>query len=80
MNHMFYDNNDLAKLYDYDLILLDLNLPDMNGHEVLRQLRNAKIKTPNTRWVRSTSMRSLSVIRLEDVSVTQPSSRLRIQV
>ncbi len=37
---------DLAKLYDYDLILLDLNLPDMNGHEVLRQLRMAKIDTP----------------------------------
>ena len=37
---------DLAKLYDYDLILLDLNLPDMNGHEVLRQLRLAKIETP----------------------------------
>jgi len=37
---------DLAKLYDYDLILLDLNLPDMDGHEVLRQLRVAKIKTP----------------------------------
>ncbi|MCX8507448.1 MAG: response regulator transcription factor, partial [Rhodobacteraceae bacterium] len=37
---------DLAKLYDYDLILLDLNLPDMNGHEVLRQLRLAKIDTP----------------------------------
>ena len=37
---------DLAKLYDYDLILLDINLPDMNGHEVLRRLRLAKIDTP----------------------------------
>ncbi len=37
---------DLAKLYDYDLILLDLNLPDMNGLEVLRQLRLARIDTP----------------------------------
>lgn len=40
------DGVDLAKLYDYDLILLDLNLPDMSGHEVLRQLRMAKIDTP----------------------------------
>jgi two-component system cell cycle response regulator CtrA len=37
---------DLAKLYDYDLILLDLNLPDMTGHEVLRQLRLEKVETP----------------------------------
>ncbi len=37
---------DLAKLYDYDLILLDLNLPDMNGLEVLRQLRLARVETP----------------------------------
>ena len=37
---------DLAKLYDYDLILLDINLPDMNGHEVLRQLRLARVETP----------------------------------
>jgi two-component system cell cycle response regulator CtrA len=37
---------DLAKLYDYDIILLDLNLPDMTGHEVLRQLRNARVNTP----------------------------------
>ena len=40
------DGVDLAKLYDYDLILLDLNLPDMSGHEVLRQLRQARIDTP----------------------------------
>ena len=37
---------DLAKLYDYDIILLDLNLPDMTGHDVLRQLRLARIETP----------------------------------
>ncbi|NIY81219.1 MAG: response regulator transcription factor [Rhodobacteraceae bacterium] len=37
---------DLAKLYDYDLILLDLGLPDMNGHDVLRQLRLARVDTP----------------------------------
>ncbi|MCP5088478.1 MAG: response regulator transcription factor [Rhodobacteraceae bacterium] len=37
---------DLVKLYDYDLILLDINLPDLSGHEVLRQLRVAKVQTP----------------------------------
>ena len=37
---------DLAKLYDYDLILLDLNLPDMNGYDVLKKLRMARIDTP----------------------------------
>ena len=37
---------DLGKIYDYDLILLELNLPDMSGLDVLRQLRVAKINTP----------------------------------
>jgi len=37
---------DLEKLYYYDLILLGLDLPDMNGHEVLRQLRLSRIQTP----------------------------------
>ena len=37
---------DLAKLYDYDLIVLDLGLLDINGHEVLRQLRGRKIEPP----------------------------------
>jgi two-component system cell cycle response regulator CtrA len=36
---------DLGKLYDYDIILLDLNLPDMSGYEVLRTLRVSKVKT-----------------------------------
>ena len=37
---------ELAKLYDYDLIILDLSLPDMDGYEVLRKLRLSKIETP----------------------------------
>ena len=37
---------ELAKLYDYYLILLDLVLPDINGHVVLRKLRVARIDTP----------------------------------
>ena len=37
---------DLGKLYDYDIILLDLNLPDMSGFEVLRSLRVSKVNTP----------------------------------
>src|ERR1700732_1645926 len=36
----------LATLYDYDLILLDLSLPDMSGFEVLRSLRVSKVGTP----------------------------------
>ncbi len=37
---------DLGKIYDYDLILLDLSLPDMSGLNVLRHLRAARINTP----------------------------------
>src|SRR5271156_614334 len=37
---------DLGKLYDYDIILLDLNLPDMSGFEVLRSLRLSRVNTP----------------------------------
>jgi two-component system, cell cycle response regulator CtrA len=37
---------DLGKLYDYDIILLDLSLPDMNGFDVLKQLRVARVNTP----------------------------------
>ena len=40
------EGTDLAKLYDYDLILLVLNLPDLTGHDVVRRLRLARITTP----------------------------------
>lgn len=37
---------DLGKLYDYDIILLDINLPDMSGYQVLKTLRVSKVQTP----------------------------------
>ncbi|MEH6527813.1 MAG: response regulator transcription factor [Sneathiella sp.] len=37
---------DLGKLYDYDIIILDLGLPDMSGYDVLKKLRTAKVTTP----------------------------------
>ena len=37
---------DFIKIYDYDIILLDLGLPDMSGYDVLRKLRLGKNKTP----------------------------------
>ena len=40
------DGLEIGKLYDYDIILLDLLLPDIDGYEVLRRLRAAKINTP----------------------------------
>jgi len=40
------DGLEIGKLYDYDIIILDLILPDINGIEVLRRLRDARIETP----------------------------------
>jgi two-component system, cell cycle response regulator CtrA len=40
------DGPDLGSVFFYDLILLDLNLPDISGYDVLRSLRLDQIKTP----------------------------------
>lgn len=40
------DGLEIGKLYDYDIIVLDLMLPDIDGYEVLRRLRAARVKTP----------------------------------
>jgi len=40
------DGLEIGKLYDYDIIVLDLMLPDIDGYEVLRRLRSARVNTP----------------------------------
>ncbi|HZZ34013.1 MAG TPA: response regulator transcription factor [Phenylobacterium sp.] len=40
------DAIDLTSVYDYDLMLLDLDLSDMEGLDVLRAVRAKKIRTP----------------------------------
>lgn len=37
---------EIGKIYDYDIIILDLMLPDIDGYEVLLRLRSAKVKVP----------------------------------
>jgi two-component system, cell cycle response regulator CtrA len=40
------DGLEIGKLYDYDIIILDLMLHDIDGYEVLRRLRAARVRTP----------------------------------
>ena len=40
------DGLEIGKLYDYDIIVLDIMLPDIDGFEVLRRLRDSRVKTP----------------------------------
>lgn len=37
---------DLCRLYDYDVVLLDLALPDVDGYEVVRRMRASRVETP----------------------------------
>ena len=46
MTDLGEDSLEIGKLYDYDIILLDLMLPDIDGYEVLRRLRGSKVETP----------------------------------
>ena len=46
MTDLGEDGVDLGKVYEYDMILLDLSLPDISGFEVLKQLRMSRVNTP----------------------------------
>ncbi len=46
IKHLGEDGLDAARLYAYDVILLDLMLPDMEGLEVLRRMRATQVTTP----------------------------------
>lgn len=37
---------EFLRLYDYDLVLMDLQLPDMPGYEAVRQMRAAEFSLP----------------------------------
>ena len=37
---------ELVRHYDYDVVILDLMLPDMEGYEVVRRMRAARLETP----------------------------------
>ncbi len=37
---------ELVRHYDYDVVILDLMLPDMDGYEVVRRIRSGRIEVP----------------------------------
>src|SRR5215211_413660 len=36
----------VGRMMEHDLIILDINLPDVSGYDVLRSLRMAQVRTP----------------------------------
>src|SRR6266550_3099666 len=60
---------DLGKLYDYDIILLDLNLPDMSGYEVLR---TSRVSMPSCAAPRAMPSRSFKPATSWSTSIPKP--------
>ncbi len=40
------DGLEISRHYEYDLVILDLMLPDIDGYEILRRMRAAYVNTP----------------------------------
>jgi two-component system cell cycle response regulator CtrA len=48
---------EFLRLYEYDIVLLDLDLPDVGGHELIRRIRAARITVPVLAFSDSASAR-----------------------
>jgi two-component system cell cycle response regulator CtrA len=40
------DGLEIGRIYEYDLIIVDLMLPDIHGHDVIKRMRASGVKTP----------------------------------
>ena len=57
MTDLGEDGLEIGKLYDYDIIILDLMLPDIDGYEVLSRLRAARVRHADPHPIRSQRFR-----------------------
>jgi DNA-binding response OmpR family regulator len=69
---------DLGKLYDYDIILLDINLPDMSGYEVRQHKARTSSKPSGAVATCSATTHPLWVVTAKTSTWTSAKARKRL--